>query len=87
MDEFVFQKDFRMINLMPLISSDVSNYVLSTEDFKDAEKPNGGLDIEKNFVKGQPKGWGRVKIHLKHQSAFFITRKTKIRNLLEIHNT
>ena len=52
MDEFVFQKDFRIINLMPLIISDVGTYVLS--DFKGAEKPNS-LDIENLFVRGQPK--------------------------------
>ena len=42
MNEFVFQKYFRMINLMPLIISDVVTYVLSTADFKGAEKPKGG---------------------------------------------
>ena len=32
----------------------------------------------------QRKGWGRVKIYLKHHSAFFITRKTKFKMCPEI---
>ena len=93
MDKFAFQKDFRMINLMPYATHQPwcrylrIIYPQILKVMKNQMGAIGALNSENLFVEGQPKGLGRVKIHLKHQSALFITRKTKIRNLLEIHNT
>ena len=65
MKEFVFQKDFRMINLMLLFSSDVGTYVLPTtypQILKVLKNQMGVHKYRKNFVEGQPKGLGEGQV-------------------------